>query len=160
MLLLLPLLPRLVAGHPCDAEAASACPFDGGADLGACLKNPAKWEKDAAGLDISAGCKDFMALHEKCAGDIEKSCSGMHFSDDTMICLTQWTTPDRLDAACAAALPKKDTEKEEKVDPEKEAWRAKRRKEREASMEQMKKEEKKAKKDSKKKKKSKKNSEL
>jgi hypothetical protein len=160
MLLLLPLLPRLVAGHPCDAEAASACPFDGGADLGACLKNPAKWEKDAAGLDISAGCKDFMALHEKCAGDIEKSCSGMHFSDDTLICLTQWTTPDRLDAACAAALPKKE-DKEEKVDPEKEAWRAKRKKERQASIDQMKKEEKKAAKDSKKKKKkSKKDSEL
>merc|ERR1712118_189464 len=129
----------------------------GGADLGACLKNPSKWEKGAEGTEISAGCKDFMALRDSCAEDIEKHCSGMHFSVDTMICLTQWTSPDRLDAACAAALPKKDEEKEEKVDPEKEAGRAKRRKEREASMEQMKKEEKKAKKDAKKKKKSKKN---
>ena len=34
----------------------------GGADLGACLKNPAKWEKDAAGLDISAGSRPPLSL--------------------------------------------------------------------------------------------------
>merc|ERR1719333_1186471 len=122
------------AVHACDSEQGAACPAEAGASLGACLKDPSKHETPT---EISEGCKAFMALNDACAAEIEKSCSGMVYSDDTIVCLTQWTQASDLSAECAAALPKKEEEDPAKVDAEKAAWRAKRKAAREESMNMM-----------------------
>merc|ERR1711920_753325 len=101
---------------------------------GACLKDPSKHESN---IEISEGCKAFMALNDACTAEIEKSCSGMAYTDDTLMCLTQWTSASDLSPECAAALPKKEEENTEEVDQEKAAWRAKRKAAREASMNMM-----------------------
>merc|ERR1719222_1064228 len=93
------------AVHACDSEQGSACPMEAGAALGACLKDPSKHETKT---EVSEGCKAFIALNDACAADIEKSCAGMAYSDDTMVCLTQWTSASDLSSECAAALPKKE----------------------------------------------------
>merc|ERR1740138_251377 len=111
--------------------------MEAGYALGACLKDPSKHEST---VEISDGCKAFMAINDACTAEIEKGCSGMEYTDDTMVCLTQWTSADSLSPECAAALPKKEDESEEKVDKEKEAWRAKRKAARQASMDMMDKE--------------------
>merc|ERR1719382_84799 len=99
--------------------------------------NPSKWEGQA---EISKGCQEFMNINDACAAEIERSCSGMAYSDDTLVCLTQWTAADSLSSECAAALPKKEEEKDSEVDKEKEAWRAKRKAAREAAQAMMEKE--------------------
>merc|ERR1719198_2395811 len=138
--------------HACDSEQGSACPSEAGASLGACLKDPSKHETKT---EISAGCKDFMAINDACADEIERSCSGMAYSDDTMVCLTQWTRAEDLSAGCAAALPKKEEEQDAEVDKEKEAWRAKRKKARQDAADMMQKEQDKGKKQRRRRKKSK-----
>merc|ERR1712224_444095 len=98
-----------------------------------------------------------MTLHDThCKDEILKHCNGdgQAFSDDTMLCLTQWTSESNLGESCKNALPKKEAaEDDAKVDAEKAAWRAKRKAERQAAMDQIKREEKAEKKKKKKKKK-------
>merc|ERR1719499_889560 len=124
------LLTPTSAVHACDSEQGALCPAEAGAALGACLKDPSKWEGQA---EISQGCKDFMAINDACEAEIERACSGMAYSDDTMVCLTQWTSADSLSAGCAAALPQKEAVSMAEVDKEKEAWRAKRKAARQAA---------------------------
>ena len=76
---------------------------------------------------------------EKSAKEIDQVCQGNHFNDDTLVCLTQWTSPSNLGAECVAALPKEE-EKDGTVDAEKAAWRAERKKARQASVDQLKEE--------------------
>mmetsp|Transcript_9998 Transcript_9998/g.24920 ORF Transcript_9998/g.24920 Transcript_9998/m.24920 type:complete len:183 (-) Transcript_9998:99-647(-) len=148
-------VPLAGAVHACDSEQGALCPSEAGKDLGSCLRNPSKWEGK---MEISTGCQDFMALNDACAAELDAHCSGMAYSDDTLVCLTQWTSPDNLGAACAAALPKKEAEVDAEVDKEKEAWRAKRKAAREAAQNMMEKEKDSGKKKKKKSKKSKKKS--
>merc|ERR1719197_535198 len=130
----------LAAAHPCDPEHGTACPFAAGKAVGDCLKDPSKHEEK---VELSAECASFVALHDACAEEIDSACSGNAYNDDTMLCLTQWTSPAQLSDACKAALPKKAEEKDEEVDAEKAAWRAQRKAAREAAANQMKKEQKK-----------------
>jgi hypothetical protein len=123
--------------HPCAAEVESACPERPGSELGACLKDKNEHENPT---EISSACTDFMALNKACAEDIEKFCDGAFFSDDTIICLTQWTEQENLSPRCQSvmewAVPKKEEAEEEVVTDElgmsdqdreeKEEWRAKR----------------------------------
>mmetsp|Transcript_68829 Transcript_68829/g.199696 ORF Transcript_68829/g.199696 Transcript_68829/m.199696 type:complete len:173 (+) Transcript_68829:93-611(+) len=144
------------AVHACDAEQGALCPAEAGAALGNCLKDPSKWEGK---MDISKACKDFMAINDACADEIDRSCSGMAYSDDTMVCLTQWTAQDMLSAGCEAALPKKQVEEDQAaVDAEKKAWREKRKKARQDAQDMMEQEKKSEKKEKKRRRKSKKSS--
>ena len=89
--------------HPCDAEAMSACPFDGGASLGACLQDPAKHESKT---ELGAECKEWIALHEVCASNLGSgACGGTSFTDDALLCLQQWTKRTDLTAECAEKVP-------------------------------------------------------
>mmetsp|Transcript_63153 Transcript_63153/g.175096 ORF Transcript_63153/g.175096 Transcript_63153/m.175096 type:complete len:165 (-) Transcript_63153:124-618(-) len=126
------------AVHACDSEQGAACPSEAGAALGGCLKDPSRHETK---VEISEGCKAFMALNDACAEEIERSCSGMAYSDDTIVCLTQWTQASDLSEKCKAALPKKEEEeKDAAVDAEKEAWRQKRKAARQAAADMLEKE--------------------
>mmetsp|Transcript_30020 Transcript_30020/g.68156 ORF Transcript_30020/g.68156 Transcript_30020/m.68156 type:complete len:169 (+) Transcript_30020:86-592(+) len=125
------------AVHACDSEQGSACPAEVGASLGACLKDPSKHETKT---EISDGCLAFIKINEACTAEIERSCSGMAFTDDTMVCLTQWTQAADLSPECSAALPQKAKEDDEVVDKEKEEWRRKRKAARRAATDMMDKE--------------------
>merc|ERR1719367_869570 len=129
--------------HACDSEQGTACPSEAGAALGACLKDPAKHENQ---IEISEGCRAFMSLNDACAEEIKNSCSGMAYSDDTIVCLTQWTAASDLSEKCREALPKKEEEKDTAVDKEKEAWRNKRKAARQAAADMLEKEKEKPKK--------------
>merc|ERR1719473_2426632 len=121
------------AVHACDAEQGAACPAFAGAELGACLKDSTKHETPTT---ISDGCASFMKTNDACATEIETKCQGMFYSDDTMVCLTQWTQAADLSAECADTLPKKEEESAE-VDESKKEWRAKRKKARTDSINMM-----------------------
>jgi len=121
------------AVHACDSEQSSGCPAFAGAGLGACLKDSSKHE---APITISSGCEAFIKTNDACSKEIEEKCQGMFYSDDTMVCLTQWTRPEDLGADCVATLPKKEEESEE-VDESKKEWRAKRKAERTRAMKAM-----------------------
>merc|ERR1719482_60233 len=101
----------LAAAHPCDPEHGTACPFAAGKEVGECLKDPSKHEEK---VTLSAECSSFVALHDACAEEIDSACSGNAYNDDTMLCLTQWTSPAQLSDGCKAAQPKKEEKEEEK----------------------------------------------
>ena len=46
-------------------------------------------------------------------GALAQACSGNAYNDDTMLCLTQWTSPAQLSEGCKAALPKKEEKKDD-----------------------------------------------
>mmetsp|Transcript_15139 Transcript_15139/g.45870 ORF Transcript_15139/g.45870 Transcript_15139/m.45870 type:complete len:175 (+) Transcript_15139:41-565(+) len=103
LLLLLPLLALQTRAHPCDAEALAACPFEGGAALGACLRDPSKHETATA---LSAACLDFLTLHERCAANLASgACGGTAYTDDALLCLSQWTKRSELSDDCAPLVP-------------------------------------------------------
>merc|ERR1719488_181866 len=89
-----------------------------GKEIGECLQDPSKHQiTDIDGnprelepgekpLELSDGCKQFIKINEACDAEISEHCQDMYYHGDTMLCLTTWT--------------------EEKVDAEKEAWRAQR----------------------------------
>lgn len=136
---------------PCDPEAATACPFDGGNALGECLRDPSKHD---AKTTIGADCQAFLDLHgacgvrpahrrcpqtpprlasltppppDKCDENLNKNpCEGTAYGPDALLCLTQWTRADDLTAECKAALPVKEPEKERVLDAEAERKRARR----------------------------------
>jgi len=128
---------------------ASACPDRPGSDVGACLKDKKEHEKPT---EISSTCTDFMALNKACGEDIEKFCDGAFFSDDTIICLTQWTEKENLSPRCQGvlswAVPQKEESEEEAVTDElgmsekdyeeKKEWQAKRKAVRTEAIERMK----------------------
>mmetsp|Transcript_10682 Transcript_10682/g.24314 ORF Transcript_10682/g.24314 Transcript_10682/m.24314 type:complete len:168 (+) Transcript_10682:49-552(+) len=122
------------AVHACDSEQGAACPMEAGFALGVCLKDSTKHESP---IEISAGCKAFIELNDKCAAEIDKFCSGMAYNDDTLVCLTQWTQQSDLSADCVAALPKKEEETDAEVDKEKAEWRRKRKEARQSAQDMM-----------------------
>lgn len=113
---LLALVSRTAWSHPCDPEAATACPFDGGARLGLCLRDPSKHEAETS---ISAECQAFLDLHDACAENLDSgTCGGTKYSDDTVLCLTQWLNRNDLTDSCKAALPEPEAPKEKVLDEE------------------------------------------
>lgn len=139
-----------LADHPCSEEVAAACPDRPAADLATCLKDPKEHEKET---EISSGCTDFIALNGACTEDIEKFCDGAAFSDDTILCLTQWTEPESLSARCRGviswAVPQDEAEEEEEGEEpdagmsdqdkeEKKEWQAKRKAVRDEAINRMK----------------------
>ena len=114
--------------HPCDKEHGSFCASESLDTLGSCLSNV-----ESAG----DSCKEWLKVQNLCSSDLSTFCGGMAFTDDSMLCLTQWTNVNDLSAQCQAALPKPKEEEEEELDEEslrrKEA-RKKRRKNRAASV--------------------------
>merc|ERR1711879_210565 len=91
--------------------------------------------------------------NEACDAEISEHCQGMYYHGDTMLCLTTWTQPESLSDKCKASLPAKKEDGEEKVDAEKEAWRAQRKAARLQAQKDLEKEKKKVEKKSKKSKK-------
>eukprot|EP00931_Biecheleriopsis_adriatica_P081895 TRINITY_DN55241_c0_g1_i1.p1 TRINITY_DN55241_c0_g1~~TRINITY_DN55241_c0_g1_i1.p1 ORF type:complete len:199 (+),score=75.23 TRINITY_DN55241_c0_g1_i1:69-599(+) len=135
----------------CDDEAGQVCPMSIGKEIGECLQDPSKHQlTDIDGnprelepgekpLELSEGCKEFIQINTACNDEIAEHCQEMYFHGDTMTCLTQWTKPDVLGEGCRAALPKKE-EEDDKVDAEKEAWRAQKKAARKAAMDAIEKE--------------------
>lgn len=95
--------------NPCQDEIAAACPERPGSEMARCLKD--KEEHDTP-TDISSECTDFIALNVACADDIAKFCDEAFFTDDTMLCLSEWTPRQNLGGKCGKvvqwATPEKD----------------------------------------------------
>ncbi|KAJ1460813.1 hypothetical protein M885DRAFT_508251 [Pelagophyceae sp. CCMP2097] len=124
-----------VAAHPCDAEASVACPFDGGASLGICLRNPAKHEAPA---EISVECTAFLALHDACKTEFASgTCGGAAYTDDALVCLESWLKPADVTAGCQAALPKKEEKVEVELTADELAKKAKRKRAREKAADEV-----------------------
>lgn len=142
-------LPGSPAEHACEAEVASACPERPGSEIAACLKDK---EQHDTPTELSSECTDFIALSTACADEIENLCDGAFFTDDTVVCLTQWVSDTQLSERCQGvlewAVPKDEEEDgdgptdelgmSEKDRQEKEEWRAKRRAARGDAIERMK----------------------
>lgn len=126
-----------VDGHPCDAEHQKACPFDGGASLGRCLRDPSKHESPT---EISSGCQAFLDLHESCESNlISGTCGGTMYTDDALLCLTQWLKKEDLTEECAAALPAEEKKEERVLDEEALAKRERRKRARAKAAEEVRK---------------------
>lgn len=82
-------------------EVASACPDRPGNEMGECLKDS---EGHDSPTEISSGCTDFIALNKACGEDIENSCDGNYFHDDTILCLSKWVQKDNLTPKCQGVL--------------------------------------------------------
>ncbi|CAE8619188.1 unnamed protein product, partial [Polarella glacialis] len=133
--------------HACDSEVSSACPDRPGSEMAKCLKD--KKEHETA-TTISSECADFMALNAACAEDITKFCDDAFFSDDTALCLSEWTPQRNLSPKCASvvewAIPKKEDQSDGPTDElgmsekdyrEKQEWQAKRKEGRGAAIEKI-----------------------
>ena len=134
-LVVVALAPWAAEAHPCDQEAMTACPFDGGAALGACLTTPSKHEAETA---LSAECATFVKLHETCAAEFAGgTCGGSAFTDDALLCLTSWMNPADLSPACAGALPAKEEEEVKELSQAQKNKRAARKRAREKAAEEV-----------------------
>eukprot|EP00933_Yihiella_yeosuensis_P069806 TRINITY_DN7682_c0_g1_i1.p1 TRINITY_DN7682_c0_g1~~TRINITY_DN7682_c0_g1_i1.p1 ORF type:complete len:286 (+),score=84.89 TRINITY_DN7682_c0_g1_i1:184-1041(+) len=95
------------ARHACEDEVRSACPDRPGSEMAKCLKDKSEHENPTT---ISSECADFIALNSACAEDISKFCDEAFFSDDTTLCLGEWTPQRNLSPKCAKvvewAIPK------------------------------------------------------
>ena len=122
-------------GHPCDAEAAAACPFDGGAALGVCLTTPSKHEVETT---LSAECEAFVGMHAACAAEFQGgTCGGSAYTEDALLCLTSWMSPADVSAACSAVLPAKKEEVVQELDEATLKKRAARKRAREKAAEEV-----------------------
>lgn len=127
----------IVHSHPCDPEAATACPFDGGASLGVCLRDPTKHEAE---IEISADCQAFLDLMTKCDVNLASgTCSGTAYTDDAILCLTQWLNKADLTEECKSALPEEKKAEERVLDEEALAKRARRKRARAKAAEEVRK---------------------
>ena len=123
------------SAHPCDAEAATACPFDGGAALGVCLTTPSKHE---VATTLSPECETFVAMHGACAAEFAGgTCGGSAYTEDAVLCLTSWMSPGDVSAGCAAALPAKEEAVVQELDEATLLKRAKRKRAREKAAEEV-----------------------
>ena len=120
-LFVLALIVLLVANAqiPCDDAYGTFCPEATGWGVGDCLL--------AKQSELSFECKQYIDVQEKCKEDINTHCTGKEYTGDVFPCLTEWTKPDVLSAACLAALPKKEEKKERKLSAEEKAKADKRR---------------------------------
>lgn len=127
----------IVHSHPCDPEAAKACPFDGGPSLGVCLRDPTKHE---AKTEISAECQAFLDLMNRCDENLASgTCSGTAYTDDAILCLTQWLNKADLTEECKSALPEEKKSEEPVLDEETLAKRARRKRARAKAAEEVRK---------------------
>jgi len=110
------------AAIPCDDVYGSHCPEASSWAVQDCIKE----KVDPSLLDQS--CIDYMRVHDACRNDINKLCSGMAYTADLLPCLTEWTTPDKLDADCVASFPKKKEKKTKTLTDEQKKKADKRRK--------------------------------
>eukprot|EP00928_Gymnodinium_smaydae_P065654 TRINITY_DN48758_c1_g1_i1.p1 TRINITY_DN48758_c1_g1~~TRINITY_DN48758_c1_g1_i1.p1 ORF type:complete len:286 (-),score=76.03 TRINITY_DN48758_c1_g1_i1:56-913(-) len=139
-----------VSGHPCEEAIASACPERPGAEIAACLKDK---EQHDTPTEITSECTDFIAVHRACSEEIENSCDEAYFTDDTLLCLTQWIGDSQRSEKCSSVLawaaPQHDEEAadegptdelgmSEKDHQEKLEWQKERKKVRDAAIERMK----------------------
>lgn len=137
LMLIVAMLLRGANAHSCDAEAATACPFDGGRALGACLRDPTKHESPT---EISAECQVFLDLHTKCETNLASgTCGGTAYTDDAILCLTQWLNKADLTEECKAALPEEKPAEERVLDEEALAKRARRKRARAKAAEEVRK---------------------
>jgi len=142
-------VPVALATHACEAEVSSACPERPGSEIASCLKDKSEHDRPTV---ISSDCTDFIALNVACKDDIAKFCDDNHFSDDTILCLMEWTDQRDLTTKCSGvmkwAIPEKVGEAKKAVTDElglsdkdyaeKREWQAKRKAEREAAIGRMK----------------------
>lgn len=145
LLVLLLLTSQGLASNACQDEMASACPDRPGSEMGRCLKDKEEHDKPT---EISSECTDFIALNVACADEISKFCDESFFTDDTVLCLAEWTPRQNLGDKCAKvvkwAAPQKDGEGptdelglSEKDYAEKRKWQADRKAGRGAAIEKM-----------------------
>ena len=57
--------------------------------------------------EISSVCSSYIALLDACRADIDEHCAGKEYTNDAIVCLTEWTKVP-LSSQCTAALPKKE----------------------------------------------------
>lgn len=107
---------------PCDEVYGTHCPEELSWGVQDCIKA----KVDPSLLDQL--CVDYMRIHDACRNDINKLCSGMAYTADLLPCLTEWNTPDKLDADCVASFPKKKEKKTKKLTDEQKKKADKRRK--------------------------------
>ncbi len=89
---------------------------------------------------LSKACIDFIDLQSICKDDIEKNCNGKEYTGDLLVCLTEWTKPDSLSAACTDKLPKKEAKEERKLSAAEKMKADRRRKARKEAAKRVKKE--------------------
>lgn len=90
-----------LAGNACQAEITSACPERPGSEMARCLKDKDEHDKPTS---ISSECTDFIALNVACSDDISKFCDDGFFTDDTVLCLSEWTPRENLGTKCAKVV--------------------------------------------------------
>merc|ERR1740130_2376178 len=115
--------------HPCDSEHGTHCPAEGLDTLGGCLSSHSS--------ELSADCKEWVGLHEACSKDLDTFCSGMAYTNDAHLCITQWTQPHDLSDECKAALPAEEEVEKEDVDDEDVAQEKKRKNRRKGRAEEV-----------------------
>lgn len=93
---------------PCDDAYGQYCPEESGIAVGECLQK----DQEIYGT-LSDECKKYIEIHSICKDDISNHCTGKEFTDDLLVCLTEWTKPESLSSTCLDTLPKK-AEKTEK----------------------------------------------
>eukprot|EP00518_Triparma_eleuthera_P002117 CAMPEP_0182465516 /NCGR_PEP_ID=MMETSP1319-20130603/9925_1 /TAXON_ID=172717 /ORGANISM="Bolidomonas pacifica, Strain RCC208" /LENGTH=163 /DNA_ID=CAMNT_0024665289 /DNA_START=72 /DNA_END=560 /DNA_ORIENTATION=- len=105
---------------PCDSEYGEYCPEMSSYAVGTCIR-------EKAGSGLSAQCAEYLDVMNACQADIDTFCNGLEFTGEVMGCLTQWTKPADLSAACAAALPEPPAAKKPREKSEEEKKKAARR---------------------------------
>ena len=102
-IVLLASLGAVACGPSCDSEYGQHCPTESpGAGLVKCLST--QRETDAA--SISADCISWLDTMVACDAELDEFCKGNE--GDAYLCLSAWTSEEKLGDACKATLPKKE----------------------------------------------------
>ena len=59
-----------------------------------------------------------MELHDVCREDIVNHCTAKEYTGDLLVCLTEWTSPDKLSDKCKEKLPKKEQQQKRELTAE------------------------------------------
>ena len=59
-----------------------------------------------------------MELHDACKEDIVNHCTAKEYTGDLLVCLTEWTSPDKISDACKEKLPKKEQQQKRELTAE------------------------------------------
>lgn len=117
LLLCLSLLLFINGQIPCDDEYGQHCPEASGFDVGDCLKK----------YDLAEKCKAYIEIHEACKDDIITHCTGKEYTGDLLVCLTEWTSQDKISDVCKEKLPKKESKEKRELTSEEKKKAEKRR---------------------------------
>ena len=93
------------------------CPEASGFEVGDCLKK----------YELSEKCKTYVDLHDACKEDIVNHCTAKEFTGDLLVCLTEWTSPDKISDSCKEKLPKKEVKEKRELSAEEKKKAEKRR---------------------------------